>query len=51
VQHRLGPAHEGEAPGADRHAGDQEAEHRAEAEALEHRHEDHAGGEVDERLL
>ena len=47
----FGSAIRPQSPRADRDAGDQVAEHRAEAEALEQRHRDHAGGEVDQRLL
>jgi hypothetical protein len=51
VQHRVRIGDEAEAPGSDRHAGGEIAEHRAEADALEDRHGDHAGGEVDQGLL
>ena len=51
VQHRLRLRDQAQAPGTDRHAGDEIAEHRAEAEPLEERHRDHAGGEIHQRLF
>ena len=51
LQHRLRIRYQPQAPGPDRHAGDEVAEHRAQADALEDRHRDDSGGEVDERLL
>ena len=51
LQHRLRIRDQAQAPGADDHAGDQIAEHRAQAQATKQRHGDHAGREIHQRLL
>ena len=50
VQDALDVAHQAESQRADRAAGDQVAEHRAEAEARGERHADHRGREIDHRV-
>ena len=50
VQDVLDLADQAQAPRADGDAGQQVAEHGAEAEALGDRHRDHRGGQVDQRV-
>ena len=48
---RLGDvADESEPPGADRRAGNEVAEHRSQPQPRRERHDEHGGGQVDERL-
>src|SRR2546430_656737 len=51
LQHGLRVRDEAQAPGPDRHAGDQVAEHRPQAEPLAQGHGNDACGQVDQGLL
>jgi hypothetical protein len=51
AEHRLRIGDQAQAPGADRDAGDEVAEHGTQSEPLENRHRDDPRGEIDECLL
>jgi hypothetical protein len=51
MEHRLRIRDQAQAPGPDHHAGDEIAEHRAQAQTTEQRHGEDAGHEIHQRLL